>query len=374
MYQINPTTNELIELSEQRFADLGFKEREHLQEWLAKCPTALGEELLIIQKEFDGFDETRERLDLLALDKQGNLVLIENKLDDSGKDVVWQSLKYASYCSSLKKADIERIYQAYLDRYEGGGKASERIVEFLEADEFSDVILNSGTDQRIKLVAANFRREVTSTVLWLLQYGLQIQCYKATPFKHGEDLFLNIEQIIPTPEAADFMIGITEKEKEQKQVERGLSNAQSLRHAFWELALEGLQKAGVTLYQNISPSRDHWLSAGSGLSGINYAIIFSKSETRVEFNIARGTPEENKQIFDSLHAQKEAIEASFGSELVWLRLDHRKASRIEYQKSFDGYDKENWPEMVAWLIQFLPKMERTFSQQIEVIRRDLRQG
>jgi hypothetical protein len=374
MYQINPTTNELIELSEQRFADLGFKEREHLQEWLAKCPTALGEELLIIQKEFDGFDETRERLDLLALDKHGNLVLIENKLDDSGKDVVWQSLKYASYCSSLKKADIERIYQAYLDRYEGGGKASERIVEFLEADEFSDVILNSGTDQRIKLVAANFRREVTSTVLWLLQYGLQIQCYKATPFKHGEDLFLNIEQIIPTPEAADFMIGITEKEKEQKQVERGLSNAQSLRHAFWEQALEGLQKAGVKLYQNISPSRDHWLNAGSGLSGINYAMIFSKSEVRVEFNIARGTQQENKQIFDGLHAQKESIESTFGARLKWLRLDHRKASRIEYQKSFDGYDKENWPEMVAWLIQFLPKMERTFSQQIEVIRRDLRQG
>lgn len=371
MYQINPTTNELIELSEQRFTDLGFKEREHLQEWLAKCPTALGEDLLIIQKEFDGFDNTRERLDLLALDKKGNLVLIENKLDDSGKDVVWQSLKYASYCSSLKKTDIERIYQAYLDRYEGGGKASERIVEFLDADEFSDVILNSGTGQRIKLVAANFRREVTSTVLWLLQYGLQIECYKATPFKHGEDLFLNMEQIIPTPEAADFMIGINEKEKEQKQVERGLSNAQSLRYAFWGQALEGLQKAGVKLYQNISPSRDHWLNAGSGLSGINYAMIFSKSEARVEFNIARGQSDENKRIFDGLHAQKEAIERSFGSDLKWLRLDHRKASRIEYQKSFDGYDKENWPEMVAWFIDFLPKMEKTFSQQIETIRKQL---
>lgn len=35
MYQINPQTNELIELSEKRFGDLGFKEREPLQEWLA---------------------------------------------------------------------------------------------------------------------------------------------------------------------------------------------------------------------------------------------------------------------------------------------------------------------------------------------------
>lgn len=32
--------------------------------------------------------DTRECLDLLALDKDGNLVIIENKLDDSGRDVV----------------------------------------------------------------------------------------------------------------------------------------------------------------------------------------------------------------------------------------------------------------------------------------------
>jgi RecB family endonuclease NucS len=46
---------------------------------LAKTPEALGEELLIIQKEFDGFDNTCERLDLLAIDKDGNLVIIEKE-------------------------------------------------------------------------------------------------------------------------------------------------------------------------------------------------------------------------------------------------------------------------------------------------------
>lgn len=43
----------------------------------SKEPSSLGEELLIIQKEFDGFADTRERLDLLAIDKNGNLVIIE---------------------------------------------------------------------------------------------------------------------------------------------------------------------------------------------------------------------------------------------------------------------------------------------------------
>lgn len=34
---------------------MGFSERAHLREWIAKCPECLGEELLILAKEFDGF-------------------------------------------------------------------------------------------------------------------------------------------------------------------------------------------------------------------------------------------------------------------------------------------------------------------------------
>ena len=36
-------------------------------------------ELLVNKKEFSRFEDTKERLDLLALDKKGNLVIIENK-------------------------------------------------------------------------------------------------------------------------------------------------------------------------------------------------------------------------------------------------------------------------------------------------------
>lgn len=87
MYIINKEKNRITNIDKASFTELGFKERANLQEWIAHNPTCLGEELLIIQKEFNGFDETNERLDLLALDKQGNLVIIENKLDDTGRDV-----------------------------------------------------------------------------------------------------------------------------------------------------------------------------------------------------------------------------------------------------------------------------------------------
>ena len=68
MYIIDKENNSLVKVEECSFKDLGMSERENLQEWIAKEPSSLGEDLLIIQKEFDGFSDTRERLDLLALD------------------------------------------------------------------------------------------------------------------------------------------------------------------------------------------------------------------------------------------------------------------------------------------------------------------
>ncbi|ODR86406.1 hypothetical protein [Shewanella xiamenensis] len=73
MFTVNHQTNRISPVKTKKFSELSFTERKHLQLFtrsglrLAHEPSALGEELLIIQKEFDGFDDTRERLDLLAL-------------------------------------------------------------------------------------------------------------------------------------------------------------------------------------------------------------------------------------------------------------------------------------------------------------------
>lgn len=91
-----------------------------------------------------------------ALDKDGNLVIIENKLDDSGRDVTWQALKYASYCSSLSKEEIRVIFQDYLTRCGSGETAEEKLCDFY-GKEYDEILLNKGTRQRIILVAAKFR-------------------------------------------------------------------------------------------------------------------------------------------------------------------------------------------------------------------------
>lgn len=371
MYRIDSASNRISKLKQVRFSELGFTERSHLQEWLANQPDALGEELLIIQKEFDGFDETKERLDLLAIDKTGALVIIENKLDDSGRNVVWQSLKYASYCSTLSKSQIAEIYQRYIDRHLPGAESKASICEFLGQEDFDEVVLNPGNDQRLIMVAAQFRKEVTSTVLWLLKHRVYVKCFKATPFQDGDSVFLSIEQVIPLPEAEELMIGISEKEIEEQKSERGQAARHLLRTEFWHLALDALKRASVSLYANVGASADPWLNAGSGLSGVVYSMVFNKDEARVGFVLARASKDQNKALFDSLHARRDLLDKAFGAPLDWRRMDDKKLSIIEFSRSFEGRDKTVWPEMAAWLADNVQKMESVFGPEVQGLRSSL---
>jgi len=383
MFTVNHQTNRISPVKAKKFSELGFTERRHVQEWLAHEPSALGEELLIIQKEFDGFDDTRERLDLLALDKDGNLAIIENKLDDSGRDVVWQALKYASYCASLTKAQIVEIYQQYLDRYEpvtgevdplnAPVSASGRICEFLDAPDLDELKLNPGNSQRIMLVAANFRKEVTSTALWLLGQGISIACFKITPYSLGEQLLINIDQIIPTPEAKELMIGINAKEAEEKSTEVVLKNRHTVRREYWEQALEAFQKSPCQLYNNISPSKDHWLSAGSGVSGCSFNLVFLQKELRVDLSISRAITDENKYLFDLLTQSKQNIEQAFGSELEWMRLDEKKSCRIQFSTKDDGFNKDTWSRAIAWHLEQMTKLEKALKGPLQTAAEALKQ-
>lgn len=364
-------------LNPSAFSELGLKERVDLQEWIDQDPSVLGEDLLIIQKEFTGF-ETRERPDLLGLDKRGNLVVIENKLDDSGKDVVWQALKYASYCSNMTTEEIHDIYQQYLDQKNSDGapesrlSAKDKISEFFDGNSVDDSeavcekgILNSRGTQRIILVAANFRPEVTSTVLWLQNYGLQIKCIKVNAFvlaDNDQKILLKADQIIPIQEAEEFMIGMAKKAVEEKIATDASKQLDSTRFAFWKKLLEQLNSQS-TLYKNISPSNNHWLSAGSGVAGIIYNFNILKDLCRVALYI-----NDNKEGFDELFKLKDKIEAKFGDTLEWQPLEGKKACRIKFEFPGGILNEEGWDDMAKKMAEKMIKLEQAMKEPLEDVK------
>ena len=260
-----------------------------------------------------------------------------------------------------------------VDKLNIPASAEERICEFLGAPALDEAKMNQGRSQRVMLVAANFRKEVTSTALWLLGQGISIQCFKVTPYALAEQLLINIDQIIPTPEAKELMIGINAKEAEEKNTEVVLKNRHIVRREYWEQALDAFQKSPCNLYDSINPSNEHWLAAGSGLSGCPYNLIFNKKELRIELEIRRSATEDNKFLFDFLAATKDDIEAEFGEPLEWLRLDDKKSSRVQFSCEADGFNKDTWPQSVEWHLTYMSKLEQALKVPLQNAADALRQ-
>ena len=368
MYQIHKKDNTISAIQKSSFGNLQYKEREHLQERIANNPQALWEELLIIQKEFDGFNETKERLDLLALDTQGNLVIIENKLDDTGRDVVWQSLKYASYCSTLKKSDIITIYQSYLDKCNKWHIAQSELEEFFEWQAWDEIEINSTQSQRVMLVAGNFRKEVTSTVLWLMNYGLRIQCFKATVYVQWDNHLLMVDQIIPIQDAEEYTIKMAEKQQEQIHIQTSQTTKHTLYKEFWGKLLP-ICNILTPLFANRSTSQDSRLYAGSGISWVSYAFVITKSYCATELYLWHKVAEENLKIFDYLYLYKDAIEKAFGTCLIRDKLEGKKATRISYR--LEGVNitrKEDRDQMIEFLTTHMVKLYAACDHYIKKIK------
>jgi hypothetical protein len=202
LYRVHPESKILQSVREIDFSDFGFKERFDIQEWIESTPEVLGEELLIIAKEKSYFEGTRERPDLIALDKMGNVVVIELKRDDSGVNTEWQAIKYASYWSRFKVNDIIEVYADYLKRKGEVSSeseedvASQRIIEFVN----DDTLENINVKQRIILVSHRYAKEVISAVNWLIDsYRMDIKCIQLIPYYDSDKkaYYMQSNEILP---------------------------------------------------------------------------------------------------------------------------------------------------------------------------------
>src|SRR5690606_32654698 len=84
----------------------------------------------------------------------------------------------------------------------------------------------------------------------------------------------------------------------------------NVRKKFWQQLLPQIKN--TDLFSNISPSKDHWLSAGAGVGGINFTLVVTKSCVRIELGISTSNKERNKSYFKKLLNNKSEIEESFG--------------------------------------------------------------
>lgn len=205
------------------FATVEVRERQDLQRLLRDDISVLDEDLLVVAEEYGQWEQARRRIDLLALDRNGQLVVIELKRTDDAGHAELQSLRYAAMVSAMTFEEVVEAYTDHLEHHHPDEELDARSVlaEFLEADPDSDPEDLLTSDVRIVLVAAGFGREISTTVLWLNEFeGMDIRCVRLTPYEVDSRILVDLQQIIPLPEAADYQVQVKRKDAERQRARR----------------------------------------------------------------------------------------------------------------------------------------------------------
>lgn len=208
------TKEKLREIETTSFSAAGVRERADLQRLLRNQIEIISPDALIIAEEFGDWEDSKRRIDLLGIDKNANLVVFELKRTEDGGHMELQALRYAAMISTMTFEKAVQVYSDYLGVDSSNEDAERNLLGFLGWEERDDE--NFAQDVRIVLISAEFSKEITTTVLWLNDYGLDICCVRIKPYNDNGRTLVDIEQVIPLPEAIDYITKLTTKEREER--------------------------------------------------------------------------------------------------------------------------------------------------------------
>ena len=201
--------NRFDRISSSTFQDMGIKEREDLQRLLKNDISVISKDLLVISEEFGDWEGSNRRIDLLAVDQEANLVVIELKRTNDGGHMELQALRYAAMISTMTFQQACTTFEKYIQKNNLTQNASEVLTDFFGWEEPEEE--KFGNDVKIILISADFSIEITTSVLWLIDRGIDIKCFRIIPHNFSGHILVDIQQIIPLPEAESFQIKVRDK-------------------------------------------------------------------------------------------------------------------------------------------------------------------
>ena len=233
------------ELEKTNFISESIEESE-IEDWIEANPDILGEPLMIIGRQVVIAD-LGDTLDLLALDRFGNIVIIELKRADLKAPVDIQGIRYASYASRWVDRELEEIYAGYIQDSdsEEEGSLETAFLEFSdEAGSLEEVHFND--DQRIILVGQHIRDRLGSVALWLREHKVDMKVVEIHPFRDGDTIYLEPLVIIPAPTTEQWEVGSSVRGTDKPWIIDG--------HKWWEK--KATEKQWMRLKHILGPIED----------------------------------------------------------------------------------------------------------------------
>jgi len=236
--------NKLSSLVRRTFYEEKLNEVRDLQKFIINSIEVIDKDLFVISSEFGDWEDSRRRIDILCIDRDANLVVIELKITEDGGHMELQSLRYAAMISKMTFDKAVKAFAHYSKKNNlDYDNCEELILNFLGWSEINED--EFANDVRIILVSADFSKEITTSVLWLIERDIDITCIRIKPHRDGENLYFDIQQIIPLPEASEYQVKLKEKAAEQRQARRESKRDYSK----FDISINGISKMNLNKRQ-----------------------------------------------------------------------------------------------------------------------------
>lgn len=285
LYKIK--NSKIQKIDRTTFANQNVKERDDLQKMLKKQIDVISPDTLIVAEEFCEWEESKRRIDLLGIDKAANLVVIELKRTDGGGHMELQAIRYAAMISNLLEFDdLVEIYAEYLNKNNIKEDAQDNLLTFLEWEEPQEE--EFAQKVRIVLASADFSKELTSSVMWLNQFNLDIRCVRLHPYTDNSETYLDVQTVIPLPEIEDFQK--RERDKKQKEQESRSHNRDFTKY---NLSINGEE------YKNLSKRWLMFYTISTIIHAGHHPEDLSKIFSRQKFKIFEGTLDAG-QVYETI--------------------------------------------------------------------------
>jgi hypothetical protein len=352
-------------IPEKSFTDMGIGERSDIQRLLRTQIEVLGDVLYVLTEEFSEWDDSKRRIDLLAVDKKAQLVVIELKRTADGGHMELQAIRYASMVAAMTCDRAVDIHAAFLQRMgQPPEEAKARLFKFLGWNEPDEE--NFAGDVRIVLVSEGFGKELTTAVLWLRDRDIDIRCIRLRPYVAGDKTLVDVQQVIPLPEAQDYIVRIRQKEQQERKnrAERWSAEAQQFCVDYWNGVLSEVAASGI-LEADVKARRKEDMRFKVGWPEFFLKAYFSRRAPKGGVWLdCRG--ESGIHNYEALKTHQGEIEKAFGGPLRWNVDEDREQGSLSCPlPNFDANDKGDWPRQHKMLADKIVKLYRAVNPYVK---------
>lgn len=252
-----------------------------IEEFLERHPRVLDEDIFIIGRQVP--TSTKTRIDLMGLDRDGNVVIIEVKKGMSARDVVSQILEYGVWAENIQYEDLNRIAkEGYLDKYQDLYKKYET--------EFKAIPEPFNQNQRLYIVSEKIDKKIEEICRYLRVRGIDIKCVELNFYQHGDQKLAETKVIVGTEETIYEELGDDKKTLDIDWEDKlSLASPENKKNV-----LDLIQKIEQTFECEGKPySRFYYIytKSDSKRKGLFAVIICGKDTARIAFRI-------NPETFD----------------------------------------------------------------------------